>query len=279
MTKTSDQQGENRNLTYLQFFAALADAARDTSGPMGKTLGFIELMMRSFVMPAVQQRQAEESAPAPVPLHVAQIILSPDRPEAQVRLNDAAHVDATVIIRGATVARTGSAIFDDDVERIESVSLSSGDSPDCAHVTIVFFRDQMLVDYCVRYNEDLTIRHVRAAKEFLQTAEYADEQGFQGPFVESLFSAAELSAKAAILAEGAKSALRGRVSHVFVLDQFGAVATKGSAEREHVEALTRLRKMRLGTRYLVGEDVDLDPVMRRELLNTVRAMYEVAHGK
>jgi uncharacterized protein (UPF0332 family) len=132
------------------------------------------------------------------------------------------------------------------------VKLTDEDDPDCAHATLLKIGDKWFIAFDFRYNKALAKRHSDAAREFYRVAEFAKENGYWSPFIDSLFSASELAAKAILLSEPSPK-LRKKGTHKVIHRKFNIHAKLGNVKPEHSKAFNKLWSLRSKARYLEGK--------------------------
>lgn len=224
-------------------------------------------MMDLFVVPAARERQLRGELPTPVVMSAAQIIFFPDGRKPLVRLND--EVQGRVTFRAKRPIAKGEVIYDRDVGAIEGVELIEDDE-DCGHVTIIRTADQWQIRFDFHYNKRSKATLARA-KEFHAVAQVALEKGHLGPCVDNLYSAAELSAKALLMAPHPK--LRKVKTHEPIRAKFNEYARIGKVHASQRKAFNSLDDLRRRGRYLQGE-LALTMPEARALIADIAALIE-----
>lgn len=118
-----------------------------------------------------------------------------------------------------------------------------------------------------RYNRARARQHQDAAEEFAAVADTALSKHRLRAFVESAFAAAELLAKAELLALPDKALLR--AGHGTIASSFNLWARLGNTEQRFADLLNELTEARAGARYL-RSSFELSPERARELMEAVR---------
>lgn len=205
-------------------------------------------IMQIFISPAIEMRRAA-GLRTPTMLRAAQVIFYPDGRKPEVRLNEEVRAIGKVKFREGISKKAGEAILEDEVEGLEDLRLSETDLPDCGHATFISFRGSWILAFDFRYNKDTARQHLDAASQFLQTAEFALERGLCSPFLDNLFSAAELTARADLLIMPDKK-FREKASHRAISVKYNRFAYLGNVAPSHIDAFNRLAGLRDEARYL-----------------------------
>jgi len=123
------------------------------------------------------------------------------------------------------------------------------------------------------YNKGLSRRHIETAEEFIATARTALEHGLLVAFVDNLFSAAELLAKAVLLCEFSDADFRRKATHKAIQSRFNRFAHLGNVHPEYVETFNKLANLRYPTRYLESS-LSLSRVEGQAMLTSLEGMLE-----
>ncbi len=161
-----------------------------------------------------------------------------------------------------------------ELEDVTAFRLLEDDHPNCAHITLVRLQERWIIGFDFQYNKELSAKHVQAARDFYEVAKFALERGSLRPFVDNLFSAAELAVKALLLSIPDPS-IRNSKKHEMLTSRFNRFASLGNIDPEPRDAFNRLFKLRLTARYLEG-DLSMDKEDGRKLLSLVASMIEDA---
>jgi uncharacterized protein (UPF0332 family) len=130
--------------------------------------------------------------------------------------------------------------------------------------------DGWVISWDGRYNASLIGSHLQAADEFVALAEHAIERGLLRGFVQNAFHAAELLAKAEILALSDEKLLKAK-THGAVAGRFNRWAQLGNTEPRYAKLRNKLEELRAAGPYLRGE-FGLDGAQAQEMLATLKAM-------
>ena len=128
-----------------------------------------------------------------------------------------------------------------------------------------------------RYNAARVEEQVKAAEEFFDSAENARAKGHVRAFMENLFAAAELTAKARLMFLPDEKVLKAK-SHGFVATRTNQDGKLGNIDQAFVDLLNRLIQSRGPARYLQGP-IEVTPGDMKDMADTLRAnLYIVARS-
>ena len=233
---------------------------------------FFQQMMDIFIVPAIEERQASGDISRPFPLRSAQVIFFPDGRKPEVRLNEEIKAIGQVKMRAGVSKNAGDPISEQEIEGLQSLSLPEKEFPDCGHATFVRFGESWISAFDFRYNKVMSRQHLNTAIQFLMAAEYASEQEHWSAFIDNLFSAAELTARATLLMMPDKR-FREKASHKAIQIRYNNFADLGNVAPEHIAAFNKLYGMRDKVRYLKQPfTVSSDEVST--LISAVKEMIE-----
>lgn len=209
-------------------------------------------LMEIFVTPAVRERQAKGELARPLPLRAAQIIFFPDERKPLVRVNEEVRARGQVRLKNGISKKAGDSVFATEIEGLEEIKLVEQDFRDCGHATLMKFNGNWSITFDFRYNKAISLQHLATAEQFYQVGQFALENGHWVAFVDNLFSACELAAKAALLATPAIE-LREKATHKGIHSRFNRFANLGNVKEVHKSTFNKLYSMRDKARYLKGE--------------------------
>jgi uncharacterized protein (UPF0332 family) len=222
-------------------------------------------MFNLFFDPEIRRRQAAGLLPIPFTVHKAQVIFVEGQPP-KVRLND--EVTISLIVRTPRAVQRGDTINESEIENIEGFELELADS-NAGHFTILPFNGgwRMLFDF--RRNKGTAANLVRRAEEFLNVAEHAFSQKLYAPYVDNLFSACELLAKAHLITTAEAASLK---SHGTIHSRINQWSKMGNVDEEFVKTLNKMARARSSARYS-GNDVSM--LGEEEHLATAKAEVDL----
>ncbi len=163
--------------------------------------------------------------------------------------------------------------YEHEIEDIESIELTEQD-PNCAHITLMLFKEKWYVAFDFRYNKKRIKEHIEASREFLDSAKDNLSKNRLRPFFENSFACAELAAKAILLQLPDKEILHGK-DHDLRVMRFQNWATLGNVKFEYSTILNKLNSLRPSARYLCSTEFKKeDPMRIIETLNEMISFVE-----
>jgi uncharacterized protein (UPF0332 family) len=216
-------------------------------------------IMEVWITPEVTRRQESGSIPKPYDLRAAQVIFYPDGRAREIRLNDEIRILGKVKLKDDIQNKSkGDPVYDHEIESWESFLLPEEEDPNCGHITLYRFPDHWTIAFDAIYNKGIAIEHLLAAQQFLAAAEQALTTNSLRVFVDTCFSAAELTAKA-LLITAPLPGENTKLSHGRIHSRYNFQAKLGNIDASHKDALNRLAVLRGSARYLnntlnLGED-------------------------
>jgi HEPN domain-containing protein len=156
------------------------------------------------------------------------------------------------------------------VEGLDKIRLTDEEDPDCGHATLIGIGNTWVIAFDFRYNKGLAQKHIEAAKQFYESAEFAFKRGYRSSCLDNLFSTAELAAKAVLLLIPDPK-FRKKTTHGGIQLRYNRLADLGNVERKHREALNKLTGLRARARYLQG-NVPISDEEIHALLENVKKM-------
>jgi hypothetical protein len=224
-----------------------------------------------WVEPEILRRGREGILAPDFKLYAFQVLLASanDGRESIVRLND--EVKAVAKIRSSRPIRVGDPVYIRDIEAVEEIALVDGER-NFAHVTGLDLRGTWVVHLDFRYDKKRAHEHLQAAKDFLEMAQAARQTGKLRPFVDNLFSAAELIAKAELMLTptGSPKELK---NHERIKGRYMSWARLENAPKSSSRALAELGELRYRARYL-RKPLRLGPERADALVAAVREALE-----
>lgn len=215
-----------------------------------------------YVLPELTKRGTPTAQ-----VRAAQVVMTVGQP-VQVRLND--EVRAVLRAVAARPIAKGESVAPRDLRAVEDIALTDHD-PNSAHITMVLLDAGWSIAFDFRYNRAEVARHLGAAAEFLATANDALGREHHHAFVDTLFSATELTAKAELLMLP-DPALLGTKSHKFVGQRFNQRGRHQSEVQLEVALFNRLSQLRYPARYL-RNSLNITRAEVREMLQTASALH------
>lgn len=228
----------------------------------------IENLLAQWINPEVERRFREGEIETFLVLHAAQIVFHPDDKPVEIRINEEVRAQAVARYKPGIEKSEGELVFEHELEELTELELTDKDDPNCAHATLMFFDNLWHLYFDFRYNKPLAKKHVDVAHEFFAAAEFAFSQGLWRPFIDNLFSAVELAAKAQLLLMPDPRIPKAK-THGFLQGQFNRYANQGNIEPSQKDAFNVLSRSRPKARY-VSEDFSMTAEGAQDLLDQIR---------
>lgn len=227
--------------------------AHDSAAPEAMT-GHERTFRQAFdlwITPEVTRRVEAGLLTPPLDLQKAQVIFRRGEQHPIVRLND--EVRISLIVKAKVALNEGDPVAENDVEEIQGFELDHAERDD-GHVTLLRWRDgwRMLFDF--QQNKGRASQLVSTAEEFLGTAQHALSSGYASAYVDNLFSACELLAKARLMTSAAEDKID---SHKAIHSKINWWSKLGNVDAEFVDLFNRLSAARSNARYVGQTDSTL----------------------
>lgn len=243
---------------------------------------FNEIVFHNFldtwVIPDITERIKRGELQNPYPFDTAveqfQIVFSPSGPP-KVRLNGEVRANVKAQPKPGLEIKIGEPLALDQIETSAGILIAlKEDEIDCGHAT--FFR----LPECgwrgsfdfIRY-KGTARRHVDAAQQFLSVAKHCRNDRQWITFVDNLWSAQELTAKAALFYYDPRKEIVTSKKHRTISANFNRQRHIGNIAEPHTESFNRLWELRQKARYL-EDDVEIADTEADELLRHVSALIE-----
>lgn len=234
----------------------------------------LQQLMDLYIRPAIEARQERGGLPRPVPLRAAQVVFYPDGRPAEVRINDEVRVLARVSMAPKEDRKIGDPVYRSEITSVQELKLTDQDDPDCGHATILEMNGSWTLVMDCTYNKATSRKYTDAAKEFLAAARYSFKHGNKRAFVDNLFSASELAAKASLLTYSGP-VFRKRISRSMIHNRYNRYAKLGDAPEDAPKVFNKLSSWRHKARYLEGE-FSISESEAKRWLQAVNSMIETA---
>ena len=111
------------------------------------------------------------------------------------------------------------------------------------------FNGSWIMAFDFIYNKALAKKTIKTAKEFIEAAEFSFSHQSWSAFADNLFSAAELLAKATLLAAWSDPEFREKSNHPAIHSRYNRFAHLGNINPVHALTFNKLSKMRYPARY------------------------------
>lgn len=208
----------------------------------------IEQALELWINPEIERRKQLNTLPENFKIHSVQVLMNFDAPN-EVRFNE----EVKVIIEGKTtreIVEGEKVIIDEVLENITNVKLTERDG-NAGHFTMIFHRGSWHINFDFRYNASRCLEHSKAANEFLTSAKLSLNRNNMRAFVDNLFSATELMAKAIMLMHD--EVVFKTKKHSTVHERYNKFGKLGNVNSEYTKLLNRLASLRPTARYINNE--------------------------
>ena len=116
-------------------------------------------------------------------------------------------------------------------------------------------------------DKNVAKKHMQLADEFLELSKLAYESNFIIPFIDNLYSAAELFIKATLLIIPDKK-LTKKATHKMIQMKYNKFAQLGNVDIEHKDIFNKLAGLRIKARYLKG-DINIKDDDAKNFINKI----------
>ena len=222
-----------------------------------------------WVEPEIQRRRSEGRLPERFSPSKVQVIFNVEPTTPQVRFDD--EVRAVASVRVNRPVTVGEQVMSNDVAEVTDIALTNLD-PNAGHLTMLYDGRQWVIRFDFRRNATLSTQTLDAALEFLGCAAYSLRKRYLRAFVDNLYSAAELLAKALLLMFADKAFMEAK-KHTAVARRYNLWGKLGNTDPRYVTLLNRLAPLRGPARYL-EKDLELTIEEATDMLATAKDMLE-----
>lgn len=209
----------------------------------------LQQLMDLYVIPELRHREENRLLPKPFELLSAQIIFYPDGRKPIVRLNSEIRAIGQMKLKAGVSKQLNEAILESEIEGLASIELSEESESDCGHATLVRLNNHWTIAFDFRYNKGLSKKHLITAQQFLDAATFSFNQKNWSAFVDNLFSASELLAKATLLVFPDPQLVK-KATHRSIQMKYNRFADLGNAKIEYKKTFNKLSGLRDKARYL-----------------------------
>lgn len=224
-----------------------------------------------WIMPEIERRRSATQLAERFTLRAAQVVMNIDGGVPRVRLNEEVQIVLKVRFGPLPEAKqAGEMIVLDENTAIEDMELTDTD-PNAGHVTMLAQGGRWHIKFDFRYNSERCRDTLQIAREFLDAAASALKKGNLSAFVDNLFSATELMAKAELLMLPDKAVLHCH-SHGVISPRYNWWGKLGNTDHQYVKLLNRLSSLRKLARYGPMSRLNLRPDEPASMLKTARKM-------
>lgn len=235
-----------------------------------------ENLFNLFIYPEIQRRKELGLIDDTFDLIAAQWIQYPDGRTNEIRLNSEVKALCETRYKEGITKKKGDPVFEHEIKDVIWIELTDEDDPNCAHATYIKIAGAWYIHFDFRQNKELARKNLHSAVQFLNVAEFCLEKKHWAPFLDNLFSAAELAVKSTqLMTYGGK--FRKKTTHKGIRKKYNAWADLGNALPSQKEAFNKLCAYRPRARYS-EPDFSIPELEANDLLKTVREMIETAQS-
>ena len=218
-----------------------------------------------WVIPNTKKRQEAGTLPRPLQLKAALVIFFPDNRENLVKINQEVCA-LQVKLKDGVSKKAGDSIYEYEIDW-SSIPKLPKEYGDCGYIGFIKSPSSNSVHlfFNARYNRAISKHLIIMAKQFFETADYNYQKQSWPPFIDTLFSAAELAVKC-ILLTGLitdRKSLDNPKGHKKMENVFTAFADLGNIPANEKDAYLKLRKERNAARYMKGRN-EYTPSMKQK---------------
>lgn len=177
-----------------------------------------------------------------------QIVFSLEKGFTKVRFND--EVKAIAEVKANKRIAKGEIVTEDDVDAIKNIKLTNDDR-NCAHITLLKFRNNWIIAFDARYHQKLRADYIEASKEFYNSAMDNFEKGRLRAFYDNAFSSAELCVISILLSWLKKDIIDNKKHHQRY-SIFKNFTDLGNGKLVYSAVLKELSGIRKSARYLAS---------------------------
>ena len=194
-------------------------------------IGYERTLLQIFnlwINPEVDRRVKAGKLTLPVNLVSAQVLFRSDKPP-EVRLNG--EVPGALEVRTSKPLVAGARVYLSEIAEFSRFELDEADA-DAGHFTLFAKNGEWTFVFDFQRNKRTAAALVASAEQFAATAELALSHGYQAPFVDNLFNASELLARARLITAAAEDEVK---THRTVGARINQWARLGNVDRRFIE--------------------------------------------
>jgi len=229
-----------------------------------------------FIFPEIKRRKNAGLLDDSFDLIAAQWIQYPEGRKNEIRLNSEVKATFEVSYKDDISKKKGDLVYAHEIKNVEWIELTDDDDPNCAHATYLKISGTWYIHFDFRQNKELARKNLHSSTQFLKAAEFCLEKKHWAPFLDTLFSAAELAVKSTqLMTYGGK--FRNKTTHKGIRKKYNAWADLGNALPSQKEAFNKLCAYRPRVRYS-APDFSISEHEAGGLLKTVKEIIETAQS-
>ena len=228
---------------------------KDILGPMRSVLHMFQLVFA----PEIRRRLSSGEIDDKFVLFSAQLIQRMDEPRV-VRINE--EVRGVGTIKMDRPVQPGEMLLFSDLKRMQHFDLEE-DELDAGHFTLFWNGSTWGCHFDFRMGRAKAANLLDAASEFLDSAKYAQEQGFARACVDNLFSACELASKARLILH--VSQIETTDTHKLIHNNINKLRQLGVVDDAFVSLFNVLSKERKVARYRAYSQIEIPTISDLQL--------------
>jgi len=215
------------------------------------TKTFLRKVIDIWVYPRIKELQNEGKLPKSYVLKAAQIVFNPNSPKVHVRLNS--QVKCVIKAKVSEEIHKNDPIYEHQIKDIISFEIPKNrKNQNYGLITLVKIANRWYIHWDARYNKQKISEHIKAAKEFYETAKWALSRNYLRAFFENCFASAELSTHALVLILPQK--IIKEPSHKATLKGLRLWSNLGNIDIKYLITLEKLNSLRASARYMASKD-------------------------
>jgi hypothetical protein len=222
-----------------------------------------------WITPEYERRKTAALIGQNFRLSSAQVLFS-DEGAPLVRFNE--EVRGVIQVRAARAVNAGDPVLTADIADFVGMELLK-EERDYGHFTLIQHHDKWVMLFDFSRNRAHASDLINLAAEFISVAEHCLAAKFPGPFIDNLFSACELLAKARLITVVLR---KGSRSHGHIHSRINSWRKLGNVGGEFVDLFNQLSTARGGARYQARF---LDGVVVESSLQIARKEAEVLRAR
>lgn len=223
-----------------------------------------------WITPEYERRKAEGKVSGNFRLMTAQVLFSDEGPPI-VRFNE--EVRGLIQARAARNIAKGDPVTTEDVADYVGMELLKEDR-DYGHFTLIQHHEKWVMLFDFSRNKAHASDLVALASQFINVAEYCLKAKYLGPFLDNLFSACELLAKARLVTVILKKS--SSHSHGHIHSTINSWRRLGNVGDEFVDLFNQLSRARVPARY---RGQFFEEIINHASLQTARKEAENLQGR
>jgi len=203
-----------------------------------------------WITPEIERRKTAGLIGETFTLSRAQILFGDEGPP-MVRLNE--EVKGRLLVQVSRAVKVGEPVREGEITEFKSMELLDSDL-DFGHFTIFRQGRAWILAFNFKRNRKYAADLIALAEQFTDVAEFCWSKGFKGPFIDNLFSACELLAKAHLIT----TVLQRRAkSHGIIASRINMERLLRNVGDKFVDLFNRVRSLRQEARYTPGPAAEL----------------------